>query len=397
MGDRRRYDIVIYGATGFTGKLGCEYVDRQYGDGALKWAIAGRSRGKLESLQRDLSSRPDVLVAAADDEAALEAMVEATKVVVTFAGPFIKYAPLLVEVCVRHGTHYCDITGEIPFVRRMISKFDDAARRSGACIVHLCGHDSVPWDLSTMAVAKKLREDHGEELRRIDMYDKVMSMPSGGTLETVFHLIKVWPFWQSDEERALGMDPLRKLPDGTKSRYALKNRNVRLWDLSRAFFFMADVNAQAVRRSNALLGYGDAVAYSEGLAMRNPLLVVLYLAGLAIGGVLLALPPTRWLLRQFVLPKPGQGLSRKAMERGFLDVRAVGTGSGGSKVRSRIRFPRDPGYLETSRMAVESGLALALEGERIASGGGVFTPAACVGEVLLERLCRTGTSFEFEG
>mmetsp|Transcript_65552 Transcript_65552/g.147926 ORF Transcript_65552/g.147926 Transcript_65552/m.147926 type:complete len:418 (+) Transcript_65552:133-1386(+) len=410
----RKFDLIIFGATGFTGSLASKYVASRYSGTALKWAVAGRSKSKLLQLAKECGDVP-VIVADASDEPALEAMCLQTKVVAACAGPFWRYGKLLVKACVNNGTDYCDITGELNFVREMIALHDDAARASGARIVHLCGHDSVPWDLSTLMLSKKLKELEGPaaELRRVDFFTDIKSAPSGGTLETALGIM-----FGSESKlklhtavKSLGFDPLLKEPtqgnSPAPSSLSAKNvaflsrqpcKEARQFNLEkpvRSFFFMAGVNANAVKRSNALNAYGTRVVYSEGQAFGSTFSALRYLFGLAWLGLCLAIPPVRWFMRAYILPKPGQGPSEESMASGFLVVHGVASSSKGTVCKSTMRFPVDPGYKDTARMVVESALALALDSRKLENpSGGVFTPGCCQREALLDRLIATGTSFE---
>ena len=261
----KKYDLVLYGATGFTGVLAVRYLNATYGHKlGVKWCIAGRSELKLKKLAAEYGGDCDYQVADAADEAALIKMVKSTKVVASTAGPFSRYGTLLVSICAKLGCDYCDITGETNWVREMIAKYDQIARTTNARIVVHCGHDSIPWDISSYMLAKKLKEDYNEEVIKFDFYDDIKSAPSGGTLETAFGIMfgtdKGKKF---TEQKKLGYDALLKNPKGGKSDFSLKARNVSLLKFSpkkslphRTFFFMAPVNANAVKRSNALNHYG---------------------------------------------------------------------------------------------------------------------------------------------
>jgi len=397
------YDLVIYGATGFTGKLAVEYVAKQYGS-KLKWAIAGRSKERLEDLKKGGASC-DILLADAMDVVALRDMVKQTKVVVACAGPFSRYGSKLVAACVEAGVDYCDITGEVAWVREMIATHDDEARRTGARIVHLCGHDSVPWDLMTLVLTKKLMEMGGGELKRIDFWDDIQSAPSGGTIETAFELRYGAKPKTPEVVKALGYDPLLK-PAGTAStasEFGLKAQNIGTIQLSgsgdpRIMFFMAGVNAAVVKRSNALLGYGSKPVYCEGQAFKSKLGAAWAFLGWAAYGCLIAIPPVRAFMRRFCLPKPGEGPSEATMEAGHLIITGVAKSVDGKTAKATLGFPVDPGYKDTARMAIEAGLSLSLDSSKLANkSGGVLTPAACQGEVLLERLIATGCSFSHGG
>eukprot|EP00746_Dinoflagellata_sp_MGD_P082818 gnl/MRDRNA2_/MRDRNA2_32906_c0_seq1.p1 gnl/MRDRNA2_/MRDRNA2_32906_c0~~gnl/MRDRNA2_/MRDRNA2_32906_c0_seq1.p1 ORF type:complete len:408 (-),score=67.75 gnl/MRDRNA2_/MRDRNA2_32906_c0_seq1:13-1236(-) len=406
MSSGKKYDLLLFGATGFTGTLAAKYVTKQYGS-SIHWAIAGRSQSKLDQLKQECQGLPDIVIADSSNQASIEAMVVKTKVVVTFAGPFARYGKGLVEACVKAGVDYCDITGESDFVREMIAKHDEAAQSSGARIVSFCGHDCIPWDLSVLMLAKKLKEKNPDnQLVKVQFWDKIKSQASGGTLETAFDIMFGPKKPKAPEVKALGYDPLLKQREETgPSEYKVSAQNVSMLQMAnpklghsgiRTFFFMAGVNANAVKRSNALNKYGKKLTYCEGQAFSSLFKALKYLAGLAVFGLGLAIPPVRAALRKYVLPKPGEGPSEEFMNTGFLDVIGVATGSDGSTAKSTIRFPVDPGYKDTARMAVESGLALSLDGAKLADPrGGVLTPGCCQGEVLLERLRKTGSAFEY--
>lgn len=403
-----QYELVIYGATGFTGRLAALYLAKQY-ESTINWAIAGRSQAKLDAIRVECGGIPDVLIADSGDEAALAALVAKTKVVCSFAGPFSRYGSKLVAACAASGTHYCDITGEIDWVREMIAKYDEKARQSGARIVSLTGHDSLPWDIMTLMLSKKLRESNpNAELKRVEMFDHIKSAPSGGTLETAVGILfgqdaKV----KAPEVKALGYDPLLKLNrDGAgASEFKVSAKNVGFVEgadakkghaMVRSNFFMAGVNANTVKRSNALNGYGKSVVYCEGMTWKSSFGAYRFMLGMALFGVALAIPPIRWLLRKFVLPKPGEGPSEESMKKGFLNITGVGTSTEGKVVKATMRFSVDPGYLDTARMCVESGLTLALDEAKLHNKtGGVLTPACCQGEAVLNRLLSTGTAFEY--
>lgn len=384
------YDVVVYGATGFTGKLAAKYIARQYGGTSLKWAVGGRSRSKLEALARELNT--NFVVADGDDEAALDAMTAQTKAVASCAGPFSKYGTKLVASCAKNGVGYCDITGESDWVREMIDAYDSLARDTGARIVHFCGHDCVPWDLSVLALHDKIKEK-GDTLKTVDFFDEIKSQPSGGTLETAFGIM----FGPAKKKKVFGFDPLLRKADGSKAsaKTTIANPNLSLEKgdfKARSFFVMAGVNGNAVKRSNALLDYGN-ISYSEGLGFKSVLGAVGNVAALLCFGLLVAFPPTRYLTRKF-LPKPGEGPTDEFMASGYLRVTGVATGHNGTTAKSLISFHVDPGYMDTARMVVEAALALALDADKLKHvKGGVYTPAACQGHVLLDRLCKTGTTF----
>lgn len=395
----RELDLILFGATGFTGELGAKYLSKQYPPGSnLTWGLAGRRKAALEAVRdRSCGGSRDVpiIVANATDEAELRAMVRRTKVVVSTAGPFAKYGTKLVKVCAEEGTHYCDITGEVDWVRQMIDLYDDTARRTGARIVHMCGHDCVPWDLLTLALSEE-HKMQGDTIESVHFYDEVKATASGGTVATIFHSIKNRPSGKS----RLGFDPLIKTPQGDKAtiKYTVANQNMLGW--SGEFgawvgpFIMATVNAQCVRRGLAIHNYGPRFTYSEAIVYPNFMAGFVSWASLIAFGTVLALPPLSSLLFAIgVLPKPGEGPSVKQMDSNFLHVTGISKGSKGTRARTTMYFPTDPGYRDTARMLIEAGVVLALELDKTESMGGVWTPATCQGLPLLDRLVSTGCSY----
>jgi hypothetical protein len=215
----REFDIIIFGATGFTGKMAAVYMARTYGS-SVKWAIAGRSQKKLEDIKKEVAANSSdeavstcsIVVADSMDQKSLDAMTQNSRVILSTAGPFGKYGHGLVEACALNGTHYCDITGESDWVREMIDKYDDVAKVSGARIVHFCGHDCVPWDLLVLELSKKIKQKQ-DSIAEVHFYDEIRSAPSGGTMDTVFHALGNRTKYKAE----CGFDPLLKTLLGESS------------------------------------------------------------------------------------------------------------------------------------------------------------------------------------
>lgn len=398
----RAFDIVIFGATGFTGKMAAVYMAKQYGN-KVRWAIAGRRKGALEAIRAELVSiNPSLnnlplIIADSSDSKSLAELANQTKVVITTTGPFGKYGSELVRHCAELGTHYCDITGETDWVREMIDRHDDRARETGARIVHFCGHDCIPWDLIVLECAKKLRAS-GESMTEVSCFDQISSTPSGGTMATVFHALLERVVYKS----TLGFDPLLKTTTGAKTtnKFIVNNQmSLGYSKVAKAWigpFAMASVMGNCVRRSNAVNNYGPNLTYKEATVYASFFAGFVEIATLIVFGSMLLTSPFRALLSATILPAPGQGASEKSMDGGFLKVTAVAKGSNGGSVKATLYFPTDPGYRDTARMLVESGLVLALDQAEMKVGGGVWTPATCQGDLLLKRLVATGCSYHME-
>jgi short subunit dehydrogenase-like uncharacterized protein len=403
----REFDVIVLGATGFTGALVAEYLCERYGvDGELNWAAAARSADRLAALKKSLGpSATDLQLIVADtlDEQSMHDLVQRTRVVLTTVGPYARYGSALVAACAKQGTHYCDLAGEVQWIRRMIDRHDTEARQSGARIVHCCGFDSVPMDIGAWFLQREASRRHGDYCASISLFVKAMKGgASGGTMASMMNVMQEA---RADREvartlaRPYSLNPAgsRKGPDGGDQRGVRFNPDARTWT---APFVMASVNTRVVRRSHALLGYpwGRDFQYSEtirtGSGASGWLRAAMITAGLA--GLVMA-ASSQWgrnMLQRFVLPKPGEGPDSAAREAGFFKLEQIGHLADGTRLRTVISGDRDPGYGSTSKMLAECAACLALD--ELSSEGGVLTPVAAMAEPLFDRLQRNaGLSFEF--
>ncbi len=403
------YDLIVYGATGFTGKLVAEYLLRRYGVGTgLRWAIAGRSAGKLDALRRslgDAATELQTLTADSSDKKSLAELARQTRVVVTTVGPYALYGSALVAACVDAGTHYCDLAGEPQWIRRMIDRHHDAAVDSGAKIVHCCGFDSVPMDIGVWFLQREARERHGRYCEHIRTYVKALKgTASGGTLASMMNLIREA---RSDRETAgILMHPYslnppgqRDGPDGRDQRKAEYRDDAGAWT---APFVMAAINTRVVRRSHALLDYrwGRDFRYNEAVLTGQGVSGWLRSKSLSATLKLLILgastTPTRRFLQRFVVASPGEGPNRTERKTGFFNLRQIGFLPDGERIEARITGDEDPGYGSTSKMLGECAVCLAKDA--LDERGGVLTPAAAMAQALLLRLQKNaGLSFEISG
>ncbi|MDH3503526.1 MAG: saccharopine dehydrogenase NADP-binding domain-containing protein [Nitrospirota bacterium] len=405
------FDIVIWGASGFVGRRVAHHMAARYGSGGdLRWAIGGRKQAKLESVRSELGSAgTDIPIVTGDshDVASLEALAARTKVVCSTVGPYAKYGSELVKACVSTGTHYCDLTGEAHWMRKMIDAHQAEAEKTGARIVHACGFDSIPSDMGVFFLQHKAKERYGIPCSRIKLRVKAMRGGfSGGTLASLIYWMQEGPRDPSirrvmTEPYSLNPKGQRQGPDRPQSMRAVAVKyddDLKGWTMP---FFMGPINTKIVRRSNALLGYlyGEDFGYEEAILIGSGPVgwVIATIGALGVGGFMLALalPPTRWLLKKFVLPKPGQGPSQRVRENGFFDLILVGKLGEGNVMRARIKGVGDPGTESTSKLLVESAVCLAQDSEKIAVGGGFWTPASAMGELLLLRLT-TNQALSFE-
>jgi short subunit dehydrogenase-like uncharacterized protein len=411
--EQRSHDIVLWGATGFTGSLVAEYLVQNASAEDMKLALGGRSRAKLETLRQRLAdidagaARLPLVVADSHDRASLDAMVRDARVVCTTVGPYAIHGRELVAACVEAGTDYCDLTGEVQFIRAMIDEHHAAAERAGARIVHSCGFDSIPSDLGAWMLQRAAIERHGGPLERVTF---VLGASRGGfSGGTVASLVNVVAEAGADPEiRRILTDPYalnpegeRHGPDGPDLAGVRFDRDLERWT---GPFVMASINTRIVRRSNALLGwpYGRGFRYAEvtgfGAGLKGRLAATAAAAGIGAFVAALSWSPTRSLLQKVALPDPGEGPDRAAREAGFFKVRLHGRGasSDGRPVEmvAHVAGTADPGYGETAKMLGESALCLAFDGDRRGPAGGVLTPASSMGERLVDRLRAAGMRFE---
>lgn len=397
-----RYDLVLYGATGFVGRQTVAYIAAhpQVRSAGLRWAIAGRNRAKLEALRRELQvPQAGVLVADAADTSALDTLARSAHVVLSTAGPFALYGTPLVEACVRHGCHYVDITGETPWVKGLIDRLHAEAQRRHARIIPCCGFDSIPSDIGAFLAQRTMRAVHGRDCVDVKAAFSIRGGFNGGTLASFFHML--------DAGQALAMrdpfllNPAQHRPADTQAHAdPVAPRFDADLDSWLAPFFMAPVNTRVVRRSAALLGYSPDFHYQEYLRLGRGGSRAVAATALSAGSVAtqwaMALKPVRALARRLA-PAPGEGPSERSMDSGSFQSRIVGRAADGTLVHGRIADRGDPGNRATTKMLCESALALALQAEALPQGryhGGVLTPASGLGDVLVARLRAAGMTLQ---
>jgi short subunit dehydrogenase-like uncharacterized protein len=413
---RREFDIVIYGASGFVGKLTAEYlasVSHRSG-GKARIALAGRSVGKLEAVRATLAESArdwPILTVDADRPSTLDEMAARTQVVITTVGPYSRYGLPLVAACAKAGTDYADLTGEAMFVRQSIDDYHKQAVDTGARIVHACGFDSVPSDMSVYELFRRARQDGAGEL--CDTNYVLRSFSGGVSGGTIASMIEVFRASSGDPDtRRLLADPYTLAQDrGAEPELGpqpdlpwRRGREIapELDGVWAAGFVMAMYNTRIVRRSNALLdyAYGHRFRYAEYMGVGpSPMAgaaaaaTTAAIAGTAaLGGRFFRLLPRRLVER--VAPKPGTGPSEEVRERGYYRVETYTTTSTGARYVATMSQSGDPGYKATSVMLGECGLALALDRDKLPELHGVLTPAAAMGDALLERFPAAGISLD---
>ncbi|WP_439107168.1 saccharopine dehydrogenase family protein [Congregibacter sp.] len=392
----RTYDIVLFGATGFTGQLVAEYLLERYGsDGEIRWALAGRNTAKLEAVRQALQgvkpAKPLTLITAdSSDGEALSSLAKHTRVVCSTVGPYARHGSELVAACAAEGTDYCDLTGEVHWVARMIESHQKTAQETGARIVHSCGFDSIPSDLGNWFVQQAMEDQHGVSAARVrGRVGKTRGAASGGTVASLLGVLE--DAGRDPALRRLLKDKYCLYPSQESPGPVVTDQQTPIFDPCfeqwTTPFVMALINERVVRRSNALLGFpwGREFNYDESqlctsraqaLAISIGMGAAMFTASNSLGRNLL----TRWL------PKPGEGPDQDARERGFFELyfHAEHPEDSAKSLRARVTGDRDPGYGSTSRMLGETAVCLAQDPATV--DGGLWTPASALASALIPRL-----------
>jgi short subunit dehydrogenase-like uncharacterized protein len=408
----REFDIVLYGATGFVGRLTAEYLAKAGGDARI--ALAGRSTDRLLAVRETLGEKAKswpLIAADATLPSTLNAMAAQTQVVVTTVGPYLRYGLPLAAACAAAGTDYADLTGETIFIRNSIDLYHKQAIDTGARIVHSCGFDSIPSDLTVFALYQRAERDGSGQLGETNMVVRAMAGGvSGGTVASMIEFLRTSSADQA--ARRVMSDPYTLTPDRAAEPELGAQPDIR-WrrgseiapELSGYWtgaFVMAAPNTRIVRRTNALLdyAYGRRFEYAEQISMGKSIAAPVT-AAMATGGnaAMMALGsryfdriPQRLVER--VAPKPGTGPSERARETGHYTVETYTTTTTGARYAARLSQKGDFGYKATSVLLGESGLALALDRDRLSDLRGVLTPAAAMGDALMARFPAAGVSLE---
>lgn len=387
-------DIIIYGATGFTGKLCVKYF--QSLNTTVTWAMAGRNLIKLKKVAEDHQAKVEILLADSDDESALDNLTSRARVILSTTGPFHRYGSKLVASCIKNNAHYVDITGENFWVKGLIDKHHAEASAKGIRIIPSCGFDSIPSDLGAFFSARAV----GRPIKRIESFHSYEGGASGGTLETMFSMGELDlgddltnPFLlnpedsYTDEQMQLSSDRVG----------IAKKSEIDAWS---GPFIMATANTRVVRRTEALLAlrqesYGSDFTYQEHAFHKSwwSAAKSLVLTGLS---VLVLLSPLKRLVKPF-LPKPGEGPSESVQENGWFDCKFIVEAEDGTKAVFNMNGKGDPGYKVTSKLVSECALCLIEDQDTLPGGseyGGILTSASGLGESLIARLKRVGINFE---
>jgi short subunit dehydrogenase-like uncharacterized protein len=395
----KKFDLVIFGATSFVGQILTEYLFDHIGlSRKVKWAIAGRSEAKLNTLRDSLGDKAaklPIIVADSMDQPALEAMCKKSRVIVSTVGPYALYGETLVKVCAENGNDYCDLTGEAYWIKQMILKYEKTAKKSGARIVNCCGFDSIPSDLGNHFLQREGKKQLGKFFNQVKLRVKAMKGgASGGTIASMAEMIVAA---KADAQVRRDMaNPYILCPE--KHSYSIKQTSVKGptydkdFDSWSAPFIMEAINARVVLRSNSLrrMAFGKDFSYGEamltGAGHSGRVKAIALTAGLAAFAGSMVLDPLRNLMNKFVLPKPGEGPSLQDQLNGFFDIELMGKNAKGETLTAKVTGDRDPGYGCTAKMLAQAGLCLAFDLTKEDKAGGFWTPSTAMGDLLIERL-----------
>lgn len=404
----REFDIVVFGATSFVGKLVCEYLVNEYTEPNLSWAMAARSESKLNTLKDSLGEKAatiPILLADSADENAMHALCERTELVISTVGPYALYGELLVKKCCQLGTDYCDLTGEPQWIRRMIDRYEADAVQSGARIVNCCGFDSIPSDIGVKFLQEIAQRHFGNYCEEVKLRVKMLKGgASGGTIASGLNLYK---------EAAADPNIRREMrdwyslcPQGHEfdtSQHSVTVEFDEDFDSWAGPFIMASINTRVVLRSNALVdGYYSAnFKYNEAMLTgpdkKGKKAAKRISLGTKVSMIAMSFAPMRWLALRFFLPKPGEGPSPEQQLEGFYDLRLIGRTALGERVRVKVTGDRDPGYGSTAKMLAQAGISLRRDVDKGRVAGGFWTPATAFNEKLFSRLiAHAGMNFELE-
>lgn len=396
----RKYGIVLYGATSFVGQLVAAYLQKflveDDSSNEVSWAIAGRNQQKLEQVKKQVgNSELPLIIADSEDADSLNEMAAQAQVIISTVGPYLKYGEPLIKACAENGTDYIDLTGEALFIKDMLDKYQQTAKDSGARIVNSCGFDSLPSDLGVLFTQNCAQKAHGEYCDTINMRVKAAKGGlSGGTVSSMATI-----FEEIAKDKSLRKqlaNPYILNDDAKRPNVRQENVSLPQWDADNerwvAPFIMASINTRIVHRSNQLRDYkyGRDFKYDEAIwlpaGLKGRLMSYGMTAGIAGFAASMMFKPSRDLLNEHVLPKPGDGPSKSEQENGYFDIRFFGYTNNNHQVLTKVTGDKDPGYGSTCQMLAQSALCLLQDISKEQVAGGFWTPAAAMGETLIERL-----------
>ncbi|MFL3005427.1 MAG: saccharopine dehydrogenase family protein [Candidatus Neomarinimicrobiota bacterium] len=407
-------DLIVFGATGFTGKLVVEYLIKNYGleNQKFTWAIAGRDKEKLEELKQSLigvdpqSVKIETYFADSFNSKSLDALTSSCRIIISTVGPYLKFGLPLVESCVKNHTNYCDLTGEVPFIRESIDLFHEKALNNKCRIIHSCGFDSIPSDLGVLLLQKDSQEKFNKVCDNVNLY--VSSIKGGLSGGTIYSMINIKKYIHSHPEKRnvlkspYSLNPIDKIKNNVRQPVLKSVRWDNTFNKWTSPFLMSGVNTRVVQRTNAIgeFTYGENFRYNElssfkkglnGFLKACTMLMILAFLQFAMGSNLLL-----WILKKTIFPKPGEGPSKGKMQSGFFKLKIIGSINEMQKSSVTVLGDSDPGYSATAKMLTESAISTLLNKKKIPKKYGVLTPASGIGLTLIERLKGKGIVFKVD-
>lgn len=407
MSVNKEFDLVVFGATSFVGRILCDYLVNEHTEANLSWAMAARSQSKLDQLKAELGAKADTipaLIADSSGEASLQTLCAKASVIISTVGPYALYGELLVKACAESGTDYCDLTGEAPWIRLMIERYEESAKRSGARIVNSCGFDSIPSDLGVLFLQEHAQKITGSYCSAVKMRVKDMEGgASGGTVASGVNMYK-----EAAENPALQqemLDVYSLCPSGsgfTAPQHQIEVEFDEDFDSWVGPFIMESINRRIVLRSNAIQPdghYDHSFLYDEGVLTgagnAGEKKAKRLAFGISLAPKLLSRGWLRGILVKFFLPKPGEGPSKEQQLNGCYDLRFLGLTDDGAKLAVKVTGDRDPGYGSTAKMLAQAAISLHRDVDKGDVKGGFWTPATVFDEKLIDRLRRfAGMTFD---
>ena len=398
----KKFDLIIWGSTGYTGKLVCEYIIKNYKRTNLRWALGGRNKLKLKKLISSLNLKNiPYVIADSYNKNSLFEMTKMTRTICSTVGPYSKYGTLLVEACIKSKTNYCDITGETHWIREIIDKYHSKALKNGVKIIHACGFDSVPSDLGVLYAQNKIIEKTGKCASKISM--RVVSMKGGVSGGTIFSFLNILEESKKNKnvrkilQNPHSLNPKKKFisTDERDLKNITYDKNSKTWISP---FIMASINTRIVRRSNYLMDfkYGEKFIYNEALIVGKSILskILGYFRLIPIYLVIKIKNSALKLLLDLVMPKPGQGPTEKSRKSGYFKFRFYVFDNKLKGIAS-VSGVGCPGYGSTSKILAESSICLAQD--ELPKQNGILTPSSGLGIPLLKRLEKNADiKFEFK-
>ena len=409
-----KVDLIVFGATGFTGKLVVEYLIKNYGSDNQKftWAIAGRDREKLEELKHSFvgidpqSVNIKAYVADSFYSKSLDVLTSSCRAIISTVGPYLKYGLPLVESCVKNRTNYCDLTGEVPFIRESIDLFHERALDNKIKIIHSCGFDSIPSDLGVLLLQKDSLEKFNKVCDNVNLYVRsIRGGLSGGTISSMINIKKY--IHANLEKRYIlrspySLNPIDKIKNNVRQPVLKSVRWDNTFNKWTSPFLMSGINTRVVQRTNAIaeFSYGENFRYNElssfdkglsGFLKACTMLMTLVFLQFSMKSNLLL-----WMLKKTIFPKPGEGPSKSKMQNGFFKLKLIGSINKIQKNSVTVLGDSDPGYSATAKMLTESAICTLLNQNKIPKQYGVLTPASGIGLALIERLKGKGISFKVD-